>query len=109
MKTPSPSPHPGQWTVVDITSGVGETPIGANATMGALRSWLAIGEVQVLLNPCTGSGDLVPTHLSVGGERGVSPGSPGQWTVVGIASGGGDRGGGSPPSPQAVEPVGPSS
>ena len=42
--------------------------------MGALRSGLAIGEVQALVNPCTGSG-----------ERGVSPGSPGQGTVVGIA------------------------
>ena len=42
--------------------------------MGAMRSWLAIGEVQTLLNPCTGSD-----------ERGVSPGSPGQWTVVDIA------------------------
>jgi hypothetical protein len=30
---------------------------------------------------------IVPTHLSMGGERGVSPGSPGQGTVVGIASG----------------------
>ena len=45
--------------------------------MGALRSGLAIGEVQALVNPCTGSG-----------ERGVSPGSPGQWTVVGITLGG---------------------
>ena len=30
---------------------------------------------------------IVPTHLSVGGERGVSPGSPGQGTVVVIAWG----------------------
>jgi len=30
---------------------------------------------------------IVPTHLSVGGERGVSPGSPRQWTVVGITLG----------------------
>jgi len=42
--------------------------------MGALRSGLAIGEVQARLNPHVGSG-----------ERGVSPGSPRQWTVVGIA------------------------
>ena len=44
--------------------------------MGAMRSGLAIGEVQALVNPCTGSG-----------ERGVSPGSPGQWTVVTITPG----------------------
>ena len=48
--------------------------------MGALRSGLAIGEVQALLNPHVDSG-----------ERGVSPGSPGQWTVVGIALGVGAR------------------
>ncbi|CVK32372.1 protein of unknown function [Methanoculleus bourgensis] len=30
---------------------------------------------------------LVPIHLSMGGERGVSPGSPGQWTVVAITLG----------------------
>jgi hypothetical protein len=30
---------------------------------------------------------VVPTHLSVSDERGVSPGSPILWTVVGIATG----------------------
>ena len=94
MKTPSPSPHPGQWTVVDITSGGGGDPIGANATMGALRSGLAIGEVQARLNPHVGSG-----------ERGVSPGSPGQWTVVGIALGVGAGEEARPP--QAAEPRNP--
>jgi len=44
--------------------------------MHALRSGLAIGEVQVLLN----------SHVGSGG-RGVSPGSPGQWTVVTITWG----------------------
>jgi len=68
--------------------GRGRAPIGANLPHGALRSGLAIGEVQALLNPHVDSG-----------ERGVSPGSPGQWTVVGIAPGGGDRGGGSRPLP----------
>jgi hypothetical protein len=74
--------------------------------MGALRSRLAIGEVQVLLNPMPVL-VIVPTYLSMGGERGVSPASLILWTVVGITLGGGDRGGGSPP--QAAEPVGPSS
>jgi len=41
-----------------------------------MRSGLAIGEVQVLLN----------SHVGSGG-RGVSPGSPGQWTVVTITWG----------------------
>jgi len=30
---------------------------------------------------------VVPTHLSMDGERGVAPGSPILWTVVGIATG----------------------
>ena len=30
---------------------------------------------------------IAPTPLSMGGERGVSPGSPILWTVVGIALG----------------------
>ena len=59
---------------------------------------LAIGEVQALLNPHVGSG-----------ERGVSPLSPGQWTVVGIALGGLGQGRGLAPSPQAAELVDPSS
>ena len=71
--------HPGQRAVVGIATGGEErglAPIGANATMGALRSGLAIGEVQARLNPHVGSG-----------ERGVSPLSPGQWTVMAIALG----------------------
>jgi hypothetical protein len=64
--------------------------------MGALRSRLAIGEVQVLLNPVPVL-VIVPTYLSMGGERGVSPASLILWTVVGITLGGGDRGGGEPP------------
>ena len=55
----------------------GNRPIGANATIGALRFGLAIGEVQALLNPHVGSG-----------ECGLSAGSPGQWTVVDITLGG---------------------
>ena len=48
---------------------------------------------------------LVPIHLSVGGERGVSPGSPGQGTGVGIALGGGDRGGSPPPRRQRYREI----
>ena len=45
--------------------GGGLPPLARTYHMGALRSGLAIGEVQALLNPHVGSG-----------ERGVSPGSP---------------------------------
>ena len=55
--------------------------------MGALHSGLATGEVQALLDPHVGSDDPVPTHLSMGGERGLAPGSPILWTVVAITPG----------------------
>ena len=61
----------GKGLRVSPCAGSGKASIGVNTTMGALRSGLAIGEVQVLLNPM--SVLIVPTHLSVGGERGVSP------------------------------------
>ena len=54
--------------------------------MGALRSGLAIGEVQARLNPMLVL-VIVPTRLSVSGERGVSPASLILWTVVGITLG----------------------
>ncbi|CVK33105.1 protein of unknown function [Methanoculleus bourgensis] len=57
----SPVATPIHGFSLGIASGVGLTgeqaPIGANLPHGALRSGLAIGEVQALLNPCTGSGD----------------------------------------------------
>ena len=55
---------------------VGFPSLAQTYHMGALRSGLAIGEVQALVNPCTGSG-----------ERGVSPASLILWTVVGITLG----------------------
>ena len=70
------------WTVVGIALGVSPS-LAQTYHMGALRSWSAISEVQTLLNPMSVL-VIVPTHLSMGGGRGVSPGSPGQWTVVGI-------------------------
>jgi len=80
---PGLSPGSGPWWLFAL--GPGARPIGTNATIGALRSGLAIGEVQVLLNPHVGSG-----------ERGVSPCSPGQWTVVAITAGVGAGEGASP-------------
>ncbi|CDM26154.1 hypothetical protein BN140_3045 [Methanoculleus bourgensis MS2] len=81
---------PGQWTVVRIAVGGGDQGGGKPhwrelTTWVHLRSGLAIGEVQVLLNP----------HVDSGG-RGVSPASLILWTVVGITSGGGDREGACP-------------
>ena len=84
-----------------VGTGEGASPIGANLPHGALRSGLALGEVQAWLNPMPVL-VIVPTHLSMGGERGVSPASLILWTVVGITLG-------ASPPPQAAEPVDPSS
>jgi len=65
--------------------------------MGAMRSGLAIGEVQALLNPHVGPGDRPPPTSAWVVNAEYPRALPGQWTVAGIAPGGGDRGGGSPP------------
>ena len=80
-KQPIPRALPRQWTVVALRpwSGGrgGARPIGANLPHGAMRSGLAIGEVQTLLNPHTGSGDRPPTSAWVGNAE-YPPPHPGK-------------------------------
>ena len=71
-----PRALPGQWTVVAISRG-----------WGPGRG----------LAPLARTYPMVQCIDEVDAGSGLFDGSPGQWTVVGITPGGGDRGGGSPP------------
>ncbi|CVK31377.1 protein of unknown function [Methanoculleus bourgensis] len=66
-----------------------------------------IPNYQTQLTTCSGSGASVPTHHSMGGERGVSPGSPGQWTVVAITLGVGAGEGARPLPARGTKPLSP--
>ena len=66
--------------------GGGLPPLARTYHVGAMRSWLVIGEVQALLNP-----------MSVLVNAEYPPARPVLWTVVAIAPGGGADGEGARP------------